>query len=102
MLLLLLLLGLLTAAFLLLNTYTAKRSGISNALFYFKCKDNSWIAETAWLNPVSGEVCKIITTCHWQDGITSVLSDGEIVYHTKQPSNTRPALLRYHRIARNR
>jgi hypothetical protein len=83
-----------------LNTYISYKAGIKDALFYYRCEQNMWIAETAWLDGLTGRVCKIITTSHWQDGVVSVLSDGEKIYHTKQPCHTREGLHRYHRIAR--
>jgi hypothetical protein len=79
-----------------------KRSGIKYSVFYVKCDDMSWIAETAWINKMTGEVQKIITTSNWQDGVISVLNNEETIYHTKQPFSDRINLQRFHRNARNR
>ncbi len=98
----LLLVMLLAAALFLLNVYACKKTGIKDALFYYKCEGNAWIAETAWLDRISGQVHKIVTTSNWQDGVISVFTGGETIYHTKQPCEQRLGLQRYHRIARNR
>jgi hypothetical protein len=88
--------------FFLLNFYARKKTGIKEAIFYFKCEENAWVAETAWLDGVTNRVCKIVTTSNWQDGVISVLTDGETIYHTKQPCNDRQGLQRFHKIARTR
>lgn len=100
--LLLIVVLLLSSILFLLNNYAMKRTGIHQALFYFRCDGVSWIAETAWLNNTTGEVQKITTTSNWQDGVVSVLENGETIYHTKQPFSDRPNLERFHRIARMR
>lgn len=84
-----------------LNVYVEHKTGIKKSLSYYKCEQNAWVAETAWLDSINGQVYKIVTTSHWQDGVISALSNGEKIYHTKQPCNTREGLHRYHRMARN-
>jgi hypothetical protein len=102
MLFLLITLLFIAASIVFLNLYIRKKTGIKEAIFYFKCEENAWVAETAWLDGATGRVCKIVTTSNWQDGVLSVLNNEETIYHTKQPCNDRMGLQRFHRIARNR
>ena len=102
MLLLLLLLVLLFAAVYSVNEFVNRKMGIKEALFYFKCDGESWIAETAWIDNVTGQVNKIVTTSNWQDGVVSALNGHEKIYHTKQPYADRRGLQRFHFNARNR
>jgi hypothetical protein len=85
-----------------LHEYALKLTGLKDSVFYCKCDGESWIAETAWLDHATGQVCKITTKSNWQDGVTSVLNSEETVYHTKQPFSDRHDLQRFHRIARAR
>ncbi len=89
-------------ALFLLNNLALKKTGIKDAIFYFKCESNAWIVETAWINDLTGQVYKIITTSNWQDGVLSVLNQDETIYHTKQPFTDRNDLLRFHRLARRK
>jgi len=93
---------LLSAVLFLLHEYLLRITGLKYAVFYCKCDGISWIAETAWLNHRTGEVCKITTTSNWQDGVISVFNNHETIYHTKQPFNDRLSLQRFHRAARTR
>jgi hypothetical protein len=85
-----------------LNVLVLRTTGIKDAIFYVKCEGESWVAETAWMNKLTQEVHKIVTTSNWQDGVVSVLDDIETIYHTKQPFNDRQNLQRFHRGARSR
>ena len=93
---------LLVVMFFLLNEYVKKITGLKDAVFYCKTNETSWIVETAWLDNITGQVCKITTTSNWQDGVVSVLNNDEIIYHTKQPFDDRQDLQRFHQRARTR
>jgi hypothetical protein len=102
MLALLLFASIVCAIVFLLNFYINKRTGLKDAVFFVKCDGEAWIAETAWINEHTHQVHRIITTSHWQDGVLSILDNGETIYHSKQHFTDRQNLQRFHRIATTR
>jgi hypothetical protein len=85
-----------------INTIARKNLGLNKAISDIRINRRYWVAETKWIDKLTGQENCIITKNDLFDGIISIFNGEHTIYHTKQPFHDPRKFKSFHFNARTR